>query len=272
MRLAAACVSLVLAGTAWGASPDRPTPIAHRGLLRDAPENTLAAFGACIDLGLGFELDVRRTRDGTLVVLHDESVDRTTDGTGRVADLTLAQVRRLDAGRWFDPAFAGQRVPALDEVFALLRDRKPAVPVAVDLKLDDPAVEADVVALANKAGVLPRLLFIGRAIDRPEVRKRLRAADPKARVCVLAQAARDLPAALADPDSDWVYARFVPTAEAAAAVRKAGKKLFLSGPPVNRHEPDNFRAARAVGADVLLTDFPLECRRVWREDGRRPGR
>jgi glycerophosphoryl diester phosphodiesterase len=272
MRLSATCVGLVLVGIAHGAPPDRPTPIAHRGLLRHAPENTLAAFGACLDLGLGFELDVRRTRDGALVVLHDETVDRTTDGKGRVADLTLAELRRIDAGRWFDPAFAGQQVPTLAEVFALLRDRGTAVSVAVDLKVEDPTYEADIVALANEARVLPRLLFIGRAIDRPEVRKRLRAADRSAQTCVLAQTAKDLPAALADADSGWVYARFVPTAEEAAAVRTAGKKLFLSGPPVNGHEPDNFRKAREVGADVLLTDFPLECRRVWREGGPKLGR
>lgn len=217
-------------------------------------------------------MDVRRTKDGALVVLHDETVDRTTDGKGRVADLTLAEVRELDAGRWFDPAFSGRGVPTLEEVFALLRDRGTAVPVAVDLKVEDPTYEADIVALANRARVLPRLLFIGGAIDRPEVRRRLRAADRAAHVCVLAQTAADLKAAVGDTDADWVYARFVPTAEEAAAVRKAGKRLFLSGPPVNRYEPDNFRKAREVGADVLLTDFPLECRRVWREGGPRPGK
>jgi glycerophosphoryl diester phosphodiesterase len=272
MRLSASCVGLVLIGVVHGAPPDPPTPIAHRGLLRHAPENTLAAFGACLDLRLGFELDVRRTRDGALVVLHDETVDRTTDGKGRVADLTLAEVRRLDAGRWFDAAFVGQRVPTLAEVFALIRDRGTAVPVAVDLKIEDPTYESDVVALANDARVLPRLLFIGRAVDHSEVRKRLRAADRSAQTCVLAQTAKDLPAALADGDASWVYARFVPTAEEAAAVSKVRKKLFLSGPPVNGHEPDSFRKAREVGADVLLTDFPLECRGVWRESGPKSGR
>jgi glycerophosphoryl diester phosphodiesterase len=249
-----------------------PTPIAHRGLFRDAPENTPAAFGACLDLGLGFELDVRRTKDGVLVVLHDETVDRTTDGTGKVTDLTLAELKKLDAGHKFDPAYAGQRVPTLDEVFALLRARESAVPVAVDLKADDPTYEADVVALANRHKVLPQLLFIGRAIDRPDVRKKLRAADRTAHVCVLAQTAADLPAAVAAADADWVYARFVPTEAEAETVRKAGKKLFLSGPPVNQFQPDNFRKARAIRADVLLTDFPLDCRRLWREDRSKEGR
>ena len=234
-------------------------------MLRDAPENTLAAFAACMDLGLGIELDVRRTKDGVLVVLHDDSVDRTTDGTGKVEGLTLAEVKKLDAGRRFDPAFAGQRVPTLDETFALLRDRKSDALVAVDLKIGDPTYEADVVALANKHRVLPQLVFIGRAIDEASVRKKLREADGRVQVCVLAQTAKDLPAAVADTDSGWVYTRFVPAAEEAEAIRKAGKKLFLSGPPVNQYRPENFHAALVIRADALLTDFPLECRRAWRE-------
>jgi glycerophosphoryl diester phosphodiesterase len=264
MRLTA----LLLFGLGFSAiagPPDRPTPIAHRGLLRDAPENTLAAFGACLDLGLGFELDVRRSKDGVLVVLHDETVDRTTDGTGRVTDLTLAELKKLDAGRWFDPAYAGQRVPTLDEVFALLVARKAAVPIAMDLKADDPTYEADIVALAKTHGVLPHLLFIGRTIDQPEVRRKLRDADPSVQLCVLAQTAENLEVALADAEAKWVYARFIPTEAEAETIHKAGKKLFLSGPPVNQLKPENFRKAFAIRADVLLTDFPLECRRLWRE-------
>jgi hypothetical protein len=102
----------------------QPWLIGHRGLIRHAPENTLAGFAACIDLRLGFELDVRRTRDGHLVCLHDDDVQRTTNGKGKVANLSLAEVRKLDAGAWFDAVFAGQRVPTLDEVFALLKARR----------------------------------------------------------------------------------------------------------------------------------------------------
>src|SRR2546426_332500 len=83
---------------------DRCLVIAHRGASAAAPENTLAAFRLAADLGAdAVELDVRRTVDGQLVVIHDASVDRTTDGTGRVAALTLDQLRRFDAGRKFGP-------------------------------------------------------------------------------------------------------------------------------------------------------------------------
>jgi glycerophosphoryl diester phosphodiesterase len=246
------------------AQPIHPALIGHRGLLRDAPENTLTGFAACIELRIGFELDVQRTKDGHLVVLHDAQVDRTTNGKGKVADLTLNELRQLDAGRWFDTAFADQRIPTLEEVFALLRERKSPVLVAMDLKIDDPTVEADMIKLAVKHGVLKQLVFIGRTITEPAVRKKLRTADPSAQVCVLAQTAKDLQPAIDDADANWVYTRFIPTMDEADSIRKAGKKLFLSGPPVNQHEPENFAKAREIRADALLTDFPLECRRLWR--------
>jgi glycerophosphoryl diester phosphodiesterase len=95
--------------------------IGHRGAAGLAPENTVAgihaarAHGAC-----WVELDVRLTRDGRPVLLHDETLERTTDGRGRVARTPLAAVRKLDAGRWFGDAFAGVRVPSLDEAIAAL--------------------------------------------------------------------------------------------------------------------------------------------------------
>jgi glycerophosphoryl diester phosphodiesterase len=231
--------------------------------MLDAPENTLAGFAACIELGLGLELDVRRSKDGHLVVMHDADVKRTTDGKGLVADLTLAELKKLDAGKWFAPDFAGQRVPTLDEVFALLAARKaPTVLVALDLKIDDGKVEADVVKLANKHGVLRQVMFIGTTIGSPAVRRRIKKADAKAPVAVLAQTAADLPAALADAHSDWAYVRFVPTAAQVAQAHRAGKRVFLSGRAVAGREHDNWRRARAAGVDALLTDYPLECRRV----------
>jgi glycerophosphoryl diester phosphodiesterase len=97
----------------------RPLNLAHRGALREAPENTLAAFRRALELGAdGFELDAKLTRDDQVVVMHDATVDRTTDGAGRVSNFTLEQLRALDAGAWFDFEFRGEPVPTLDEVFA----------------------------------------------------------------------------------------------------------------------------------------------------------
>ena len=250
-------------------APRRPAIVGHRGLLRHAPENTLAGFAACLELGLGFELDVRRTRDGHLVCLHDADVRRTTNGKGLVSDLTLAELRRLDAGRWFDPSFAGQRVPTLEEVFALLEARgRAGVLVALDIKIE--GVEADVIRLAVKHGVLGRVVCIGRTITEAEVRRKLRRADPAAPAAVLAPGADTLPRALADASASWVYLRFVPTAEQVAAAHRAGKRVFLSGPLVGGNEPKNWRRARASHVDALLTDYPLRCRQSWRSDDTAP--
>ncbi|HEX5105277.1 MAG TPA: glycerophosphodiester phosphodiesterase family protein, partial [Pirellulaceae bacterium] len=109
--------------------------VGHRGLLHSAPENTLAAFRGCLALRVGFEFDVRRTNDGQLVCLHDATLDRTTSGTGRLADRTLNELRRLDAGSWFDDSFHGERVPTVNEVLALVAERATdSTFIAVDLK------------------------------------------------------------------------------------------------------------------------------------------
>lgn len=110
----------------------RTLSIAHRGASGMAPENTLAAIQQALDLGVDLiEIDLHATRDGRLVVLHDATLDRTTDGSGAVRDLTLAEARRLSAGRWFDPSFAGERIPTLEEVLDLTRRR---VPLLVEIK------------------------------------------------------------------------------------------------------------------------------------------
>lgn len=240
--------------------------VGHRGLLLDAPENTLANIAACLELRIGFEVDVRRTKDGTLVCIHDDTVDRTTDGRGRVSDLTLDELEALDAGSWFSPRFAGQRIPTFDAVLALLaRHRKADVLVAVDIKGDDTKIEADIVRLAKKHGVLDRLLMIGRAISLPEVRERLRRADAAAHIACLANTPEEFAAALADERSDWVYVRYVPSAAEAARVHQRGKRVFIAGPTVAGHETKNWQAASAAGVDAVLTDYALELCRLRRK-------
>src|ERR1700709_498092 len=101
-RILLLILPLVTAGSHSVAAGPRPLVVAHRGLLRHAPENTLANFRACLELRLGFEFDVQATKDGQLVCIHDSTVDRTTNGTGKVADLTLSAIRGFDAGSWFD--------------------------------------------------------------------------------------------------------------------------------------------------------------------------
>jgi glycerophosphoryl diester phosphodiesterase len=98
--------------------------IAHRGASSYAPENTLAAFDLALHMGVThIELDVHCTSDGHLVVIHDETVDRTTDGSGPVASSTLAALRGLDAGAWFGEQFRGERIPTFEEVLTRYQGR-----------------------------------------------------------------------------------------------------------------------------------------------------
>ena len=95
----------------------KPWVIAHRGASGHAPENTLAAFERAVQLGAGFiETDLHLTRDARFVAIHDATLERTTKARGNVHDFTLAELRKLDAGMWFDREFMGQRIPTLEEV------------------------------------------------------------------------------------------------------------------------------------------------------------
>jgi glycerophosphoryl diester phosphodiesterase len=96
----------------------RPTIFAHRGASAHAPENTLAAFElAVVQKADAIELDAKLCADGQIVVFHDQTVDRTTNGTGKVLDLTLPALKEMDAGSWFGEDFKGEHIPTLDEVF-----------------------------------------------------------------------------------------------------------------------------------------------------------
>lgn len=132
-----------------------PPVIGHRGAAAHAPENTLASFRAAAGLGCRMvEFDVRLSADGVPVVFHDDRLERTTDGAGPVGAFPLAALRRLDAGAWFAPAFAGEPVPTLAEVLALCA----GLGLAVNIEIKpDPGLEAATAraALAVATGIWP---------------------------------------------------------------------------------------------------------------------
>ncbi|WLV25204.1 glycerophosphodiester phosphodiesterase family protein [Aciduricibacillus chroicocephali] len=98
--------------------------IAHRGASGYAPENTIAAFRKAVQMRADyFEIDVQMTKDGKLVVIHDTTVDRTTNGTGKVGNLKFDEIRSLDAGSWFAPEYAGEKVPTFGEILDQFRGR-----------------------------------------------------------------------------------------------------------------------------------------------------
>ena len=107
---------------------------AHRGNSKYYPENTLAAFRSAIELNMDMvEIDLHMTQDGTLILMHDHTVDRTTDGTGLIREKTLAEIKLLDARGWKDTRFAGERVPTFEEFLELFRDQ-PQMLFNIELK------------------------------------------------------------------------------------------------------------------------------------------
>ncbi|WP_281864636.1 glycerophosphodiester phosphodiesterase [Planomicrobium okeanokoites] len=134
---------------------------AHRGCSGTYPENTLAAFKAAAELPItGVEIDVHLTKDREIVVIHDEKVNRTTDGKGYIKDMTLSEVRKLDAGSWFSEEFAGEKIPTLDEVFDVFE--KTNHRLNIELKTDVFPYEGlvdKVLEAAEKRGFLHRVLI-----------------------------------------------------------------------------------------------------------------
>ena len=148
--------------------------VAHRGYSAVAPENTLPALAAGVLAGATFiEFDVRTSADGVPVVIHDRTVDRTTDGTGAVWELTLEEIAQLDAGSWFSPAYPGLRVPLLSEVLDLLRPKE----AELLLEIKPPATTAQIEVIL--AGVDPRRTVV-QSFD-PDIIKRVGEVVPEGR-------------------------------------------------------------------------------------------
>ena len=111
----------------------RPYVIAHRGISGRYPENTLLAYQHAIDAGADWiELDVQTTADGVVIVSHDATAERCTNGHGSFRTMTLQQVKQLDAGSWFNPSFAGQRIPTLEDTLDFMGDGR--IRICIEIK------------------------------------------------------------------------------------------------------------------------------------------
>jgi glycerophosphoryl diester phosphodiesterase len=141
-----------------------PWFIAHRGYRARYPENTLIAFQAALDAGVQMiELDVALSRDRKLVVIHDATLERTTNGEGAVSDHTLAQLKQLDAGGWFHPRFAGEHLPELSEVLDLA-DGQVMINIEIKPHAYEPhhppdAVERQTLELVCRRNIAERVLI-----------------------------------------------------------------------------------------------------------------
>ena len=133
--------------------------IARHGSLEDTPENTIAAFEKTADIGIrGLEVDVRQTRDGKLILMHDDTIDRTTDGKGYVNQLPYEEIKLYDAGSWKSEAFAGERVPLLSEALQFAKERK----IKLIINVKEHGIEHKTLSLIEEFDMINHVYFSGR--------------------------------------------------------------------------------------------------------------
>ena len=229
--------------------------IAHRGFSGAAPENTLAAFRKGIEIGSDMvELDVHLSRDGELVVIHDETLERTTNGKGMVVDHTLYELKKLDAGSSFGPQFAGERIPTLKEVFDLAKGR-----VLVNVEIKNPThkrysiseLSEKTFAAVKKAGMLDKVIF---SSFNPAALEWVEGAEPKAWTAFLFHrpwnSPRDIPGSqeYAVLNLRNIYL----TREKVAEIKKAGKRINVY--TVNPEQ--EIRQFVDWGVDGIITNYP----------------
>ena len=146
--------------------------IGHRGAPSLAPENTIPSFTKAIELGVDYiEFDVRTSKDEVLVVIHDDKVDRITDSKGLVSELTWKQLTSLDAGSWFSKEFEGVRIPSLDEVLRLAKEK-----ACVVVSIKDVGIEFSVLDSLSRNSMIGNSIIVAPI----EVAKRIKEAEPSA--------------------------------------------------------------------------------------------
>jgi len=247
-----------------------PILVAHRGLARNAPEDTLPAFAACLELGIGIELDIRTTKDGHLVVLHDDTLSRTTNGGNRsVRDLTLAELKQLDAGAWFLPSFAGIRVPTLEEVFAMVKERsRGSSLLALDIKHITEDGEKQLVALVEKFDLVGQSYAFSQNEACSRRLKKLNASFRVGQNVSRDSLEPELKAGLLDV----FMATFPPTAEQVKSLHQLGRLVVCNfgGEAESRRDPKLWSAVRQAGIDGMISDYTLECQHHWRLESLSP--
>ena len=225
--------------------------IAHRGGPTDAPENTLAAFQNAITLGVDWlEFDVQMTKDGSLVVIHDETVDRTTNGAGAVRDLTLKEIRSLDAGQ-------GQKIPTFEEVLQLAKTS--GVKILPETKSAElyPGIEEKLLQQLEQADYLDQTVIQSFNAESLESLHRL---NPQAKLCAL-YGLWKLSISAAPAEAQYVC----PMAEMVllnpGIIRQAhqeGRQVFIWFGVIEN--PFGLGFMRFFGADGLIVNDPLSAR------------
>lgn len=240
---------------------------AHRGYSGRFPENTLLAFEQAIQAGAEqIELDIRAAKDGTVFVIHDATVDRTTNGTGAVADLTAEEVRALDAGAWFAPEFAGERVPLFTEVLDALKGR---VRINIEIKVDGAplslvrhAIEQAIEALRSRS-MLDQAFFSSFSLDALYWAKRTR---PEVGIALLDW---DLETHLDRQESvlalkgqGWLPHPKLATPERVRQAKARGLFTISGGGNDPQTRAVSVQRLVEAGVDWISTNFPAEVREV----------
>ncbi len=248
---------LLLSLGALQTEPRQVMVIAHRGEHLRHPENTLPAFRAAIDAGADFfELDVRTTSDGRLVLMHDGTVDRMTDGHGEVHQMTFEQIRKLDAGARF-PEFQGTRVPTFDEAFEVAKGK-------IKIYLDCKQISAkDLVDTVVKHGMEDQVVVYGGLNLHREVQKlnpRIKIMPEAVNAEIAAKIVEELaPKVMAFDAKDF-------RDDVIAVAKQAKAEIYVDRLGI-ADNPQSWEDAVMRGATGIQTDHPAELVKFLREKG-----
>ena len=236
-----------------------PTVMAHRGLSADAPENTLYAFSDAISVGADFiELDVQQTRDGVLVVMHDSNLKRTTGVNKDIWDVDYADIQNLDAGSWFDPAYANARIPTLEETLQFV-DKRAKLNIEIKpTKHGSDTLEQDVAELITRYQYTDACYVTSFSYGS---RKKVKEANPEIRTGYLMSVAYGQFYSLKYADAFSLNKVFV-TSQVVNAAHQQGKQIFAW--TVN--SMSEVRSLCNLHVDSIITDDPVMVQNVISRD------
>ncbi len=219
--------------------------VCHKGANKQAPENSFAAARLCLEWGADtVEIDVHTSKDGVLVVFHGPYLEKTTNGTGWIGSYTAAELDRLDAGSWFSPAFAGERIPRLAEFLSWLRGKGK---VYLDVKNADPRQLADLVI---DHGFQEACFFWAK--DR-EWMRRLHQMEPRLALKVNVRTVEEAERAKEEFDARLVEVGVNGLQpDLVAACQRLGMRVMVN---YEEDDPAVFRRIIAGGADLVNTDY-----------------
>jgi len=226
--------------------------IAHRGASGITPENTRFAFLKALDLGANMiEFDVQLTRDEIAIVFHDETLERTTNGSGRVRETDFATIARLDAGSWFGASFADHEVPKLEEVLSLLAGR---TTLNIELKPDERVEQLvrRVVTAVARFELFDAVIFSSFHVDSL---RSLRHLVPDARIGILCQRG-ELADALGLAGELGAVALHPAVLMVDTDLVREAHERQLAVYPWTANEPGEIALLRALGVDGIFTDYP----------------